>query len=161
MADSNLKWFASRMIKDRSYVLQFLEHEGVETSRINDLPTLLFLHCDSKKIEDIRSCLYDRVLFYRAPDKTHVEAIPDRVMKTFLILAPYHDEPVIYLSIDDPHFLEGKRKRVTSGLFKGCEGVVKRIKGERRLIVQINARAAIATPYIPKEFLEDLEDEKD
>lgn len=155
--DNSLKWFAARIIRDRSYVLTLLEHDGWDTAGISDIKTLIFLHGTQTSVESLRSELYDKVLFYRTADRKRVESIPDRVMQTFLIMSPFHDEPVIYLPVDDPGFFEGKRKRVVSGVFKGCEGVIRRIKGERRLIVRVSDRAAIATPYIPQEYLEDIE----
>jgi len=151
----NLKWFATRVIRDRSYVNSYLSIRGVETSGIEDIKSLLFIRCTEQEIIFLKSELYDRVLFYRDAER-RVEPIPEDVMKTFLILAPFHDSPVFYLPVDDPEFFSGKRKRVVKGVFAGCEGVVRRIKGERRLIVRLSERAAIATPYIPQEFLEDI-----
>lgn len=154
--DAQLKWFAARAIRDRHYVLRFLELEGVQYQGIADIKTLLFLHCTRSQLDFLRSELWDRMLFYKDSRRVEPEPVPDQVMKTFFLLAPFHDEPVIYLSVDDPKFFEGKRKRVTGGVFAGCEGVIKRIKGERRLIVRINDRAALATPYIRRELLEDV-----
>ena len=145
------------MINERSYVLKFLDINGIGHSGIEDLKSLLFIHCTEQTIYSLRHELYDHVLFYRNAGKTAIEPVPDRVMNTFLIMAPFHDDPVIYLSVDDPHFFDGPRKRVKSGLFAGCEGVIKRIKGERRLIVRISDRAAIATSYIPHDILEDIQ----
>ena len=156
--NSQLKWFAARMIREKSYVLSYLDSLSVEHTGIADIKSLLFIHTTSKNIRLISSELYDRVLFYRNAERTAVEPIPDRVMRTFLIMAPYHDEPVMYLAVDDPHFFDGPRKRVKSGVFAGCEGVIRRIKGDRRLIVRLSNRAAIATPYIPHELLEDIVD---
>lgn len=155
--DTELRWFAARVIRERSYVLKYMDCEKIEHAGIADLRSLVFFKTTCTHVESLRSALYDRVLFYRNSDKTAVEPIPDSIMQTFLIMAPFHDEPVIYLPVDSPAFFQGKRKRVTGGVFAGCEGIVKRIKGERRLIVRINDRAAIATPYIPQEFLEDVE----
>ena len=154
--NSQLKWFAARMIRERSYALKYLDSLSVEHAGIEDIKSLLFIHTTFSNINLIRSELYDRVLFYRNAAKTAIEPVPDRVMNTFLIMEPFHDEPVIYLSVDDPHFFEGQRKRVKSGVFAGCEGVIRRIRGERRLIVRISDRAAIATPYIPQGLLEDI-----
>ena len=155
--NSQLKWFAARMIKEKSYVLKYLDTRSVEHAGIEDLKTLLFIHTTTSNIRFISSELYDRVLFYRNADRSDFEPVPDRVMKTFMLMAPYHDEPVMYLAVDDPHFFDGPRKRIKSGVFAGCEGVIKRIKGNRRLIVRISDRAAIATPYIPHELLEDVQ----
>lgn len=152
-----LKWFAARTIREKSYVLQLLEYEGIRHVGISDLRTLYFIQCTDAAIHRLKFELYDKLLIYRDAKNREPQPIPDNVMQTFFVMAPYHDEPVIYLPVDDPSFFEGKRKRVISGIFKGCEGIIKRIKGERRLIVKLNDRAAVATPYIPREYLEDIE----
>lgn len=157
MQNDQLKWFATRTIREKSYVLQFLEHEGIHHVGISDLKTLFFLQCTSTAIQRLQFDLYDRLLIYKDAEKHEPQPIPNQVMQTFLLLAPFHDEPVIYLSVDDPKLFEGKRKRVKSGPFAGCEGVIKRIKGERRLVVKISDNAAVATPYIPRDLLEDAE----
>lgn len=157
MQNDQLKWFATRTIREKSYVLQVLEHEGIRHVGISDLKTLFFVQCTSATIQRLKFDLYDRLFIYRDAENHEPQPIPDQVMQTFLLLAPFHDEPVIYLPVDDPGFFEGKRKRVKSGVFAGCEGIIKRIKGERRLIVKISDNAAIATPYIPRDLLEDAE----
>lgn len=154
--EDRLKWFATRAIRDKSYVLKYLECEGIRHEGIADIKSLIFVQCSDAAIRQIRLELYDRLLIYRDAERREAQQIPDRVMQTFLIMSPFHDEPVIYLSIDDPHFFDGKHKRVKAGVFAGCEGIIKRIKGERRLIVRINDHAAIATPYIPQELLEEI-----
>lgn len=155
--NSQLKWFAARIIRERLYVLKYLDSLSVEHAGIEDIKSLLFIHTTKSNINIFCKDLYDYVLFYRNAEKTTIEPVPDCIMSTFLIMVPFHDEPVIYLPVDDPHFFEGPRKRVKSGVFSGCEGVIKRIKGERRLIVRISDRAAIATPYIPYNLLEDIQ----
>lgn len=154
--EEQLKWFATRAIRDKAYVLKYLECLGVRTAGISDIRTLVFINCSASTILKIRFELYDRLLVYKDADRRQPQPVPDNVMKTFLIMAPFHDEPVIYLSVDDPSFFEGPRKKVLSGVFAGCEGIVKRIKGDRRLVVKISDHAAIATPYIPREILEDV-----
>lgn len=156
VGNSQLKWFAARTIRGKPYVLKYLDINGIRHSGIEDLKSLLFIRCTEQTVNSIRYELFDRVLFYRNAEKTAIEPVPDRVMNTFLIMAPFHDEPVIYLAVDDPHFFDGPRKRIKSGVFAGCEGVIKRIKGNRRLIVRLSNRAAIATPYIPHDILEDI-----
>lgn len=155
---TELKWFAVRVIEDRPYVLKFLEIERVEVVRIADIPNLMFLHCDTKTILWLKSELWGHLLVYRKAGSNQPDPVPEWAIRTIRIMAPFHDEPVIYLAVDDPEFFTGKVRRVTGGIFAGCIGVVKRIKGERRLIVRVSERAAIATPYIPQEFLEDAEE---
>lgn len=156
-----LKWFAARAIRDRAYVLRCLQREGIQTSFISDLRSLVFVRCTLAQARRLKNELWNRLLFYRGPDTKDPQPIPDQAMETFLIMAPSHEEPLIYLAVDDPALFEGPRKRITRGIFAGCEGVIKRLKGQRRLIVKISDRAAIATPYIPQEFLEEVGEEQD
>lgn len=156
MKDASLKWFAARAIREKSYVLRYLEHEGIRHEGISDIRTLLFIQCTDDSIHRVKYELYDRLFVYRDAEKREPQPIPEEDIKTLLIMAPYHDEPVIYLPVDDKTFFAGKRKRVIKGIFAGCEGVIKRVKGERRLIVKVSDHGAIATPYIPQDFLEDI-----
>ena len=48
------------------------------------------------------------------------------------------------------------RCRVTEGVFKGAEGYIRRVKGNRRLIVSIEGVVAVATTYTPGCFLEKI-----
>ena len=58
----------------------------------------------------------------------------------------FPDEAIDYRS--------GDKVRVTGGPFKGAEGYIKRIRGNRRLIVALEGVIAVATTYIPGCFLE-------
>lgn len=154
--NKSLKWFAARVIRERAYVDKMLKIEKVETSGIADIPSLLFIRCTQGKIEELRRMLWDRMLFYRSADKSFVEPIPDEQMEVLRLLERLHDDPVILLSVEDLRLFEGPVMRVKSGIFAGCEGVIKRIKGDRRLIIKISDKAAVATPYIPREMMEEM-----
>lgn len=151
------KWFAVRAITDRPYVQKYLAMYGYEVSRIEALPSLFFIHTQLATLQSIRyGDLAGHLLVYRKPGSYEPDPVPESSVKTLQIMAPFKGEDVRYLAVDDPGFFEGRRKRVIKGVFAGCEGVIKRIKGERRLVVKISERAAIATAYIPKEYLEDV-----
>ena len=58
----------------------------------------------------------------------------------------------------DPFFRDVKSfYPVTGGIFKGAEGYIKRIQGNKRLVVSIEGVVAVATSYIPAVYLEKLE----
>ncbi len=44
------------------------------------------------------------------------------------------------------------------GPFKGAEGYIVRVKNTKRFIVSIEGVAAVATGYIPKNFIEKIDD---
>jgi transcription antitermination factor NusG len=59
--------------------------------------------------------------------------------------------------LQDPENLKGGEKvRVIKGEFAGIEGELYRIKGHKRVVVRLGDKVAVATHYIPKEFLEKM-----
>ena len=74
----------------------------------------------------------------------------------FILVTSVTDN-LLRLDNPTPEFLQGDRVRVTGGLFQGAEGVIKRIKGDRRLVVSIDGVTAVATSYIRPEYLEVVE----
>lgn len=124
---------------------------------ISDLPNLIFLRCRETAVLQVMRDLHDRVFFYKDPGRRFPEAIPDGQMRTFQLLAPFHGKPVIYLPVDDQSIFKGTRYRVTAGEYEGCVGILKRIKGEKRLIIKLTDYAAVATPHIPAVLLEDID----
>lgn len=161
MKDKKIKWYATRVVDNKPYVLKYLQLEGLETTQIADIPSLLFIRCFKKQLNELRYGDFRGYIYvYRKAGSNEPGPVPEHIMKTFAIMAPFHDEPVIYLSVDDPNFFKGQLKVVTGGVFKGCVGLVKRIKGERRLVVKVSDNSAVATPYIPREFIEDYIENK-
>ena len=64
---------------------------------------------------------------------------------------------VTLLGDDRPEYHMGDRVVVTQGPFKGAEGHIKRIKKDRRLVVTIPGVVAVATAYIPPDFLKKID----
>jgi transcription antitermination factor NusG len=77
--------------------------------------------------------------------------IPDREMELFMQITS--SEQKIIEAID---YRSGDKVRVTGGPFKGAEGYIKRIRGNRRLVVALEGIIAVATTYIPGRFLEKM-----
>ena len=83
--------------------------------------------------------------------------IPDREMQIFRMVTDTGDPDLEYMDIDAHTFKTGQHVRVTGGLFEGAEGYIKRIRGDKRLIVAIEGIVAVATSYIPSCFLEKID----
>ena len=65
---------------------------------------------------------------------------------------------VEYLGDPKPQYMQGDLVRVTEGLYKGAQGVVKRIKKDRKLIIAITGVAMVAISHIPMCYLEKVEE---
>ena len=98
---------------------------------------------------------YGRIFFYLNPERKFPAPIPEKEMNNFILVTSVADD-LIPLGEVTPNLLPGDRVRVTGGLFEGAEGVIKRIKGDRRLIVSIDCFTAVATCFIRPELLEKI-----
>ena len=77
-------------------------------------------------------------------------------MEDFIRISSIHDDRVMFLEYNDYLRHVGKRVRIIEGQFAGVEGVIKRIKNNRRVVVQIEGIAAVAITYVPTRALEFL-----
>ncbi len=123
---------------------------------------LMFVHTSAPRILEIEhSSILDfhiyRTLESNPFDRRLIE-IPDREMQTFILVSSSGSKGLEYFADGRMEFKHGSRVRVIKGPFKGCEGHIKRIKGNRRLVVEIQGVCAVATSYIPSPSLESLPD---
>ena len=63
--------------------------------------------------------------------------IPDREMELFMQITSADTSDLEYFSDEAIDYRSGDKVRVTGGPFKGAEGYIKRIRGNRRLVVAL------------------------
>lgn len=80
--------------------------------------------------------------------------VPDRQMENFIRVASAGNDKVRFLEYGDFLTQPGRRVRVTDGYFAGVEGVIKRIKNNKHVVVQIDGVAAVAIAYVPRQSLQ-------
>ena len=83
--------------------------------------------------------------------------VPQQQMESFIAVAGTYDEQLIYLNPDPGDFSKGDRVRILGGPFEGAEGVFVRLKGDRRVVVEIEGVVAVATTYIHPSLLQKLD----
>ena len=79
--------------------------------------------------------------------------VPDPEMENFLRVARVEDDRVMFLDYNDFISKVGRRVRINEGHFAGVEGVIKRIKKNKHVVVQIEGVAAVAITFVPASFL--------
>lgn len=121
--------------------------------------SLMFVHCDKAEASDLQKDLMGKVLFYNNRDDRQPAVIPEAEMQMFIRVTSIEDLGLEYLGESDVQWMTGDKVRVTGGIFQGAEGYIKRIRGNRRLVVAIEGVAAVATSYIPNCFLERISDD--
>ena len=118
--------------------------------------SLLFVQASKDYLTQFEEGYRGRLWVYRDLLTGKPSAIPDREMEVFIFVCTAGQQGLSYLGEDKPEYHQGDRVRVTDGLFKGAEGYIKRIKKDRRLVVSVRGVAAVATGYIPPQFLETI-----
>ena len=86
--------------------------------------------------------------------------VPNREMDNFIKIAGTYDENLIYLNPDPGDFSKGERVRVIGGPFEGAEGVFVRVKGDRRVLINIQGVVAVASTYVHPSMIEKLPDDE-
>ena len=139
----------------KTYKLSGDHHRMVQKPAIS---SLIFVRCSETEVWDIQKQLYGRVLLYtHKTDGTKLASpIDEEEMRLFRLVTSVEDERLQYLDVDSVNYKEGQRVRVLDGPYKGCVGYIKRIKGNRRLLVAVEGLALVATSYIPSVFLEKI-----
>lgn len=124
------------------------------------ISSLIFVHCTTDTVAQLQQnpTLTGRVMLY-----THVtngvrvpSPIDEEEMRVFMLVTSVEDERLQYLDVGSVNYKEGQRVKVLDGPYKDCTGYIKRIKGNRRLLVAVEGLALVATSYIPSEFLEKI-----
>ena len=146
------------MIKDRPRVRSVVQRDCVKTYIAPVVPNLLFICCTRKYIETLILNCPGSLYFYRDPERMEPQPIDERQMRNFMLVTSAPEDCLIHLDEVSCDFLLGQRVRVTGGIFQGAEGVVRRIKGDRRLIVSINGITCVATCFIHPALLEPIDD---
>ena len=85
-------------------------------------------------------------------DKSEIITVDDAVMENFMRVASVTDDRVMFLN-DCSDERVGQRVRVMDGFFAGVEGVIRRIKKNKRVVVSIEDCASVAIAYVPRQSL--------
>ena len=88
----------------------------------------------------------------------NILTVPETQMRNFMRVASVQDDSVMFLDNSDYLSKVGRRVLITEGYFAGVEGVVKRIKKNKHVVVQLEGLAAVAVTYVPASCLRTLDD---
>lgn len=85
--------------------------------------------------------------------------VPDREMNSLKIICESEADDILMIPEEVTKFKTGQLVRVTEGKFKGVIGRVARYQGQQRVAVTIEDSLTIATAYLPKAFLQYIEED--
>ena len=123
-------------------------------------PSLLFVRWTEDALKAFKQDHFSDLMIYRRADSTDPAPIDEQEMRMFiLVTSATEGRDVDLLGPDQKNydFRPGEKVRVVEGPFKGAEGIIKRIKKDRKLIVQVSGVVVVAVSNIPGQFLEKTE----
>ena len=140
-------------------------YKGVNGKRIKQrlplLPNFLFAKTTLSVLEQFLKSSPDLnfITFYynhfnKKPDgKNPPLVVPKKSMDNFIKLTCIDDEHILLIDEVNGTYKQGDYVRIIDGPFKGIEGRVTKITGQKRVIVELPGLCSVATAYIPKVFL--------
>ena len=144
---------------DRRHDNQFVQAGPVIYKRVPIVSSLLFVCAPKERLPEISACVEGRGFVYKMADRKTDAVIPDKQMAMFRMVCSSGADGLEFFSDEDmTRYKTGDRVRVLEGPLKGAEGYIKRIRKDRRLLVSIEGFIAVATSFIPPQFLEKVSD---
>lgn len=139
-----------------SKVVGRIRHETVPA-----ISNLIFVHSSLSIINELKHTRQDaeplrymtRPITVDKALKNEIIVVPDKQMDNFIKVASGSDDERTFLSTSDLRGHAGDKVLITNGPFKGVEGVIKRIKGNRRVVVEIAGIAGVCINFVPKSFM--------
>ncbi len=175
--DAALNWYAYKVFFNRVFTVEaFLQEKGLESylpceqvyimrgdephpHRRPLISSLIFFRSTSREARVMEMELKGRVMLYtdRTDSGNKPKAIPEREMEVFRLVTSSGEKGMEFADDSVATFRKGQHVRVTGGPYKGAEGYIRRIKGNRRLVVAIHGICAVLTSYVPSCFLEKID----
>lgn len=178
MSEKNVEqhWYALKVFYNRVFDMErYLSQDGVQSyiplsyeetvagnKKIRKckpaVSSLMFIRQSEPYLLELQDRLKANCPFmaYFDRETKRPAVISDREMEVFMQVTSTGTQDLEYYSGEAIDYRSGDRVRVTGGPFQGAEGYIKRIKGNRRLIVAMEGIIAVATTYIPGCFIEKI-----
>lgn len=119
---------------------------------------LIFVHLEPSRMRQYKSTTAQPIRYIMRNENGRREplVVPQRQMESFIAVAGTHDEKLVWLTPEPGDFSQGDHVRILGGPFEGAEGVLVRVKGDRRVVVSIEGVVAVATTYVHPSLLEKI-----
>lgn len=175
MSEEELHWYALKIFYGRLFSIKAeLDAAGITTyvamrtvEQFQEgkltyvarplVASLLFLQTTESFLRSFKNRHNNALMYYQDFATKKPAPIDEREMRSFIILtAADRGTRVQYLGERVPDFRRGEHVRVTGGIYEGAEGYIKKVRSDRKLIVEVKGIAVVAVSYIHPAFLEKI-----
>jgi len=135
------------------------ERKGVMVKRlVPSVHNLIFIYIKPSAMREYKQSTALPIRYIMNRETHRPITVPTREMENFIKVAGTYEEKLIYLNSDPGIFAKGERVRIIGGTFAGAEGVFIRIKGDRRVVVNVEGLVAVATTFVHPSMIEKITD---
>ena len=85
-----------------------------------------------------------------------IMTVGEREMENFMRVASKTDDSVMFLDENTIVGKEGKRVKIMGGAFEGVEGVIRRVKRCKRVVVELEGIMSVAIAHVPVGLLKEM-----
>jgi len=133
------------------------ERKGVMVKRlVPSIHNLIFVQMFPSQMREYKMTTALPIRYIMNHETHRPLIVPDRQMENFIRVAGQYEEKIIYLNPNPGDFSKGERVRIIGGIFAGAEGVFVRVKGDRRVVVNIEGVVAVATTFVHPSMIEKI-----
>ena len=119
---------------------------------------LIFVKMTPSKMTEYKKTTALPIRYIMNRETRRPMTVPEKEMENFIRVAGTYEEKLVYLNPDPGDFAKGERVRVIGGPFAGTEGIFIRVKGDRRVLINIPGVVAVASTFIHPSMIEKITD---
>ena len=144
-----------------TYRLVDADTESPRRELVPAINNLIFVHATQSQISRLKTTNVAleplRYMMDHTAEKPHeIMTVPDRKMENFMRVASMTDDSVMFLDEKSIVGKEGKRVKIMGGVFEGVEGVIRRVKRCKRVVVELESVASVAIAFVPPALLKEI-----
>ena len=141
-----------------TYKLVCSDNGKLHRELVPAINNLIFVRSTQGRISELKTTnevleLLRYMLDHTAGKEHEIMTVPDRQMENFMRVASMTDDSVMFLDEKTIVGKEGKRVKIMGGAFEGVEGVIRRVKRCKRVVVELDGIASVAIAYVPAGLL--------
>ena len=145
-----------------TYKLMDADTDHPHRELVPAINNLIFVHSTQERISYLKQkneVLEPlRYILDQTAEKAHtIMTVKDRQMENFMRVASMTDNSVMFLNDDCVLGKEGKHVQIIGGVFEGVEGVIRRVKRCKRVVVELKGIAGVAIAFVPAALLKEIE----
>ena len=145
-----------------TYKLMDADTDHPHRELVPAINNLIFVHSTQERIsylkqknEVLEPLRY--ILDQTAQEAHTIMTVKDREMENFMRVASKTDDSVMFLNDENVVGKEGKHVQIIGGVFEGVEGVIRRVKRCKRVVVELKGIAGVAIAFVPAALLKEIE----